>query len=55
MGFYDEKEKLLNAEKAMNSVTARFNKKLNQFDRQTLSIANLIYDYRKFKIDYFLN
>ena len=55
MGFYDEKENLLNAEKAMNIVTVRFNEQLNQFDRQTLEITNAIYQFRKFKTNYYLN
>ena len=53
MGFYDEKENLLNAENAMNSVTARFNKQLNQFDKQTLKITDAIYAFRRFKVEYY--
>ena len=55
MGFCNEKENLLNAENAMNSVTERFNEQLNQFDKQTLNITNAIYHFRKFKTNYYLN
>lgn len=51
MGFYDEKDNLLNAESAMNSVTARFNEQLKQFDTQTLNITYALYYFRKFKVE----
>ena len=51
MGFYDEKENLLNAESDMNSVTARFNEQLKQFDTQTLNITYELYYFRKFKVE----
>lgn len=53
MRFYEEKDNLLNAENAMNRVTASFNEQLNQFDEQTLKITDAIYDFRKFKVDYY--
>ena len=55
MRYYDERDNLIMAEKAMRDVTKRFNEQLNRFDIQTLNAANLLYKYRKNRTKYYID